>query len=328
VLALLVAGPLALLARQPALLSALRGAVGGGGGLSAARGARSELQAAGSGVGSQGVGSGQPLAGTSAAATTAVLQMLSSLAPGWAAGVAARGGGGGARQPGPTSRPGGMVRPAAGGLGGAQLSTAGGGGGGGGSEAAGPPVQMVSVVADAKVSPYQGATWGEVIRHMTDRLRFSDPRFKLDVIGEAELQVGGVRLVACCRLGLEPLPQQSSHPPTRHICPPPYFLLPNQRSATQHNALPRTPPRATPCAGASSRAPSPSSRPSGCRTRRSPTFWPRPPPLSPPPCSGTAPPPWRRRTASTATPRRRPGPWPAWPPGQSAGAGRRGRRAC
>lgn len=64
------------------------------------------------------------------------------------------------------------------------------------SPAAGPPVQLVAVVADGAASPLKGAPWGDVLRHTADRLRWNNERFRLSVVTEASLQVGGA---ACWR---------------------------------------------------------------------------------------------------------------------------------
>ncbi|KAI8465280.1 MAG: hypothetical protein J3K34DRAFT_437601 [Monoraphidium minutum] len=47
---------------------------------------------------------------------------------------------------------------------------------------------MVAVVPEAAASPYRGAPWGEVVRHVADRLTWSDARFRLEVVGEDEIK--------------------------------------------------------------------------------------------------------------------------------------------
>jgi hypothetical protein len=43
----------------------------------------------------------------------------------------------------------------------------------------------------ARVRPGNGAApWGEVVGQMARRLGYSDPRFELDVVNEADLRVG------------------------------------------------------------------------------------------------------------------------------------------
>ena len=141
-LALLVAGPIALLARNASLVVRLSG---GGGSLRHA------------------------VAGTGPAAAMGPL----------AAAAAGR--------PGPLPSTG---RGGASSLG-VAAAAAGNGGGPGNEPPAGDLVRMIAVVADDKASPLTGAgrvgAWGDVARHMADRLRWTDPRFALDVVSEAEL---------------------------------------------------------------------------------------------------------------------------------------------
>lgn len=47
---------------------------------------------------------------------------------------------------------------------------------------------MYAVVDEALVSPYKGATWGEVTRHMAQRLQWNNPRFSLEVVSQQQLQ--------------------------------------------------------------------------------------------------------------------------------------------
>jgi hypothetical protein len=47
---------------------------------------------------------------------------------------------------------------------------------------------MYAVVDEALVSPYKGATWGEVVRHMKQRLQWNNPRFSLEVLSQQQLQ--------------------------------------------------------------------------------------------------------------------------------------------
>jgi len=201
-LALLMAGPIALLARQPALLSQLTRALRGGGAEPASfPGMPLQPQGAAAYAASSAAGAPQQQqqqrvdSASALNAITQVLQLLpfsSSLPGGWsgpAAGgaplSASSGGGSGSQR---------NAQPAR--LSTAQAAVAGSGTSastavGGDQAPAGPPIQMISVVADGEASHpgFKDAPWGDVIRHMTDRLRWSDPRFKLDVIGEAELKV-------------------------------------------------------------------------------------------------------------------------------------------
>eukprot|EP00878_Enallax_costatus_P027242 GHUV01029305.1.p1 GENE.GHUV01029305.1~~GHUV01029305.1.p1 ORF type:complete len:554 (+),score=141.83 GHUV01029305.1:251-1663(+) len=49
-------------------------------------------------------------------------------------------------------------------------------------------IHMYAVVDDTVVSPYKGATWGQVINHMAQRLQWSDQRFILNVITQQQLK--------------------------------------------------------------------------------------------------------------------------------------------
>jgi hypothetical protein len=49
-------------------------------------------------------------------------------------------------------------------------------------------IKMYAVVDEALVSPYKGATWGEVTRHMAQRLQWNNPRFSLEVLSQQQLQ--------------------------------------------------------------------------------------------------------------------------------------------
>eukprot|EP00879_Flechtneria_rotunda_P019225 GHRR01020186.1.p1 GENE.GHRR01020186.1~~GHRR01020186.1.p1 ORF type:complete len:765 (+),score=228.66 GHRR01020186.1:201-2495(+) len=52
-----------------------------------------------------------------------------------------------------------------------------------------PPdaIAMYAVVGDTAVSPYKGANWGAVVRHMARRLRWTDNRFNLRVYTQEQL---------------------------------------------------------------------------------------------------------------------------------------------
>lgn len=49
-------------------------------------------------------------------------------------------------------------------------------------------IQMYAVVDDTVVSPYKGATWGEVVSHISKRLQWSDERFNLNIITQQQLK--------------------------------------------------------------------------------------------------------------------------------------------
>jgi hypothetical protein len=46
---------------------------------------------------------------------------------------------------------------------------------------------MYAVVDEGAVSPYKGATWGAVLRHISKRLSWNNPLFNLEVIGQQQL---------------------------------------------------------------------------------------------------------------------------------------------
>lgn len=169
------------------------GVIGGPGGASAA--------AASSLAGFPGAAPAQALGSLSSALSSAsggavhLLQAVSSSYAALKAGAARRGasraapaaaaaadGGGEAAPSGSVADPQAGSGPASGGA----------GGGGGGSDAS-DAVHMVAVVGEARASPLKGTPWGEVVRHMSDRLAWSDPRFKLEVISEQDLQDPSVR---------------------------------------------------------------------------------------------------------------------------------------
>lgn len=49
-------------------------------------------------------------------------------------------------------------------------------------------IQMYAVIDDSVISPYKGATWGQVISHIAKRLQWSDRRFILNVITQGQLK--------------------------------------------------------------------------------------------------------------------------------------------
>jgi hypothetical protein len=199
-LAVLCAGPVALLSRQSHLLASLTGSGAGdrrARGAAAAAGARwwpgwaswehldgaaaPAPQLAYASVSLHGSGAAHPAAAATAAAAPG---LLSHVAAAFAAATAA--GAPGARRR--------LAPPHAAADDSASAAPADKSSGGSGGPAGGLPVVMVSVVAEDRVSPYKGASWGEVVRHMATRLQFSDPRFQLEVVGEKELaEVSGPR---------------------------------------------------------------------------------------------------------------------------------------
>jgi hypothetical protein len=59
------------------------------------------------------------------------------------------------------------------------------------SAAAGGKVHMLTVVKEGLTSPYKGADWERVLRHMAQRLEWTDERFIMTVVTTAQLQVNG-----------------------------------------------------------------------------------------------------------------------------------------
>lgn len=230
-LALLAAGPIALLGRQTGLLEALRGAFGrgqsssspsyrlgwgavGGGGSGGAGAGMMQQQtlaaaaAVAAAPGSAGAAGNSAAAAAAAAAATdaslggVLMRALHALQPSGSGSPAAAGSYTSSYASGYVGGAGGAVTPAAAARGQLQRTSAADAAANsgfetadeqfphaGGQQKAGDAVNMIAVVAAGKVSPYQGAPWGEVVRHMSNRLRWSNERFNLEVITEDELKV-------------------------------------------------------------------------------------------------------------------------------------------